>query len=409
MTMPSLLRRIPIVRTLCCVAAVAFITGCGGGPVTEAAAAETATETTPPLPPRDTAALSAEAVELAGITLASARSFRWREAWTAPARIVLDPAVTHLLGAVAEGRVSRVLASVGDRVVAGQPLVAIHSHEMTDARSAVAGAAAADAGTETALVVARSAAARAERLLAIRALSLADAERARADVAQAEARHAQARAELARAGAMLDHLGGTGDAAGHEVLVRSPVEGVVVSREAQPGVVVLVGAPLLTVSQATSLLVAMQLPEHAAGAALPGATVRFGVPALPEERFEALVERVAPTIDSVTRTIAVLARPVGNVGVLRAGMYGAAELLGAPGAGVLVVPAASVQAMEGDTVVVTARERPDGLLLEAVRVRVGRRTAELAEILAGLAPGTPVVARGAAVAKAEILRRRGEE
>ncbi|MGZ8379544.1 MAG: hypothetical protein ACXW0Z_20145, partial [Gemmatirosa sp.] len=125
--------------------------------------------------------------------------------------------------------------------------------------------------------------------------------------------------------------------------------------------------------------------------------------------FEARLERVAPTIDSVTRTIAVLARPVGGVGMLRAEMYGAAELMGAAGASALVVPAAAVQAMEGDTVVVTARERPGGLLLEAVRVRVGRRTADHAEILAGVAPGTPVVARGAAVAKAEILRRRAEE
>jgi multidrug efflux pump subunit AcrA (membrane-fusion protein) len=153
----------------------------------------------------------------------------------------------------------------------------------------------------------------------------------------------------------------------------------------------------------------MQLPEHAAGAAQPGTTVRFAVSALPDASFDARVERVAPTIDPVTRTIAVLARPVGDVGTLRAEMYGTAELMGAAGASTLVVPAAAVQAMEGDTIVVTARERPDGLLLEAVRVRVGRRTAAHAEILAGLAPGTPVVTQGAAVAKAEILRRRGEE
>lgn len=408
MTMPSLARR-ATTRTAYCLAALALITGCGGGPGAVAEAAEVPVRAAPPLPPRDTAALSAEAVVLAGITLTDAESVPWREAWTAPGRLVLDPAVTHALGAVAEGRVSRVLVSVGDRVADGQPLVAIHSHEMTDARSAVASAAAADAGAETALSVARSAAARAERLLAIQALSLADAERTRGDLAQAEARRAQARAELARAHAMLDHLGATGLAVGHEVLVRSPMAGVVVSRDAQPGTVVLVGAPLVTVSQATRLLLAMQLPEHAAGAAQPGATVRFGVSALPEARFEARVERVAPTIDSVTRTIAVLARPVGDARMLRAEMYGAAELMGAAGTSALVVPSAAVQAMDGDTVVVTARDRPDGLLLEAVRVRVGRRTAELAEILAGLAPGTPVVTQGAAVAKAEILRRRGEE
>ena len=68
-----------------------------------------------------------------------------------------------------------------------------------------------------------------------------------------------------------------------------------------------------------------------------------------------------------------------------------------------------MQAFEGDTVVITAHERPGGLALEAVPVRIGRRAAERAEVLGGLAVGTPVVAEGASVAKAELLRRRGGE
>ena len=395
-------------RVIASLLAVVLAMGCSEAPSAEAAPPDAAV--TPR--PLNTAVLSPDAVQLAGIELATAESIAWQESWRAPARLVLDPAVTHPLGAVAEGRVTRVLVVAGDRVFAGQPLVAIHSHEMTDAVSAVASAAAADIGAGSALAVARSAAARAERLLVIRALSVADAERARASLAQAEARRIQVSAELSRARAMLDHLtggsAGSTEAATHEVLVRSPVDGFVISREAQPGAVVLVGSPLVTVSEAR-LLVSMRLPEHAAGAARPGAGVGFSVSGLPGERFEARVERVAPTIDSLTRTIEVLARPTRPSSALRAEMSGTAELLGAAGDRVLVVPAAAVQGFEGDTVVVTGRAQPEGLSLEAVRVRVGRRTEERAEILAGLAPGTPVVVRGAAVAKAEILRRRGDE
>ena len=166
MTMPSLAHRATIL-TISSVAVLAVAAACGGaGPRAEVVAVAQ-----PTAPPPDTVSLSAEAVQLAGISLAIAESIPWREAWRAPARLVLDPAVTHTLGAVAEGRVSRVLVEVGDRVAAGQPLVAIHSHELTDVRSEVASAAATDAETETTLGVARSAAARAERLLAIRALS----------------------------------------------------------------------------------------------------------------------------------------------------------------------------------------------------------------------------------------------
>ena len=47
--------------------------------------------------------------------------------------------------------------------------------------------------------------------------------------------------------------------------------------------------------------------------------------------------------------------------------------------------------------------------LAAVRVQVGRRNTALAEIVAGIDTGRTVIVGGAAVAKAEILKRRGGE
>lgn len=381
---------------------------CRSGPTAEASAAASAASEA-----RDTVFLPGSAVTLAGLVPAQADSAPWRESWTAPARLILDPANTQALGAIAEGRVSRVLVRVGDHVRAGQLLATIHSHEVLDARSALAAAIAADGESATALRFAESAAGRASRLYAIRALSQAELEQANASLAQAQARRTQARAELARAHGMLDHVVGGGTIpAGvdeHEALVRSPIDGDVVALNAQPGAVVLVGAPLVTVSRTTSLILALQLPEHALSAARPGASVEFTVAALPGSRFTARVARVAPTIDSVTRTVEVQAQVLGGDVRLRAEMYATAELLASAGAPTLVVPASAIQALEGDTVVVTAQPRDGGMLLEAVKVRVGRRSATRAEILAGLATGTPVVAEGAAVAKAEILRKRGGE
>ena len=70
----------------------------------------------------------------------------------------------------------------------------------------------------------------------------------------------------------------------------------------------------------------------------------------------------------------------------------------------------SVQVMEGDTVVVLGTRLGEGLLLEARPVRVGRRTSLLAEILGGVVKGDSVLSTGAAIGKAEILKRRaGEE
>ena len=359
----------------------------------------------------DTALLNTETARLAGIVVATAESLAWRESWSAPARLTLDPAETQSLGAVAEGRVARVLARVGDRVQQGQVLVAVHSHEMIDALSALAKASAADAQAASDAALAESAAARAERLYALKAFSLADLERTRGALARAVSGRAETRAELTRARAVHAHLVGAGvvpvGTDEHDVLVRAPMTGVVVRLDAQPGAVVAVGAPLVSVSRTTSLVLQLQLPERALGATGAGAAISFTVPAFPRDRFEARVTRVAPTLDSATRTLTVQAQVLEGTDRLRAEMFATADLLGPPNAPTVSVPAGAVQAFEGDTVVITARERPGGVVLETVPVRIGRRTAERAEVLGGVVAGTPIVVEGASVAKAELLRRRG--
>lgn len=361
-------------------------------------------------PVRDTVLLSREAVAVAGFTLDTARTAPWRESVTVPAQLTLDAQQTAVLGAIAEGRVTAVLVRAGDQVRPGQILVRIHSHELTSARTALAAAEAAATATESQLATARTAAARAERLFTARALSQAELERTRAQLVQAEGASRAAQTQLTHAHEIVHHLIGDdsephGDEESHDVLIRSPIAGTVVTRTAQAGTVVLIGAPLLTVSRVATLLLVAQLPERTAGVATVGSPVHFRVPAFPDRTFEARIARVAPALDPVTRTLEVQATVAEHGGLLRAEMAATAELIGAPGAPALTVPAEAVQAYEGDTVVVVATPRGAATHLEAVRVRVGRRTASTAEILAGLAEGTPIVRGRAAVAKAEIARQ----
>jgi RND family efflux transporter MFP subunit len=197
------------------------------------------------------------------------------------------------------------------------------------------------------------------------------------------------------------------DADEHEVLIRAPMSGAVVGLAAQPGAVVLLGAPLVDVSRTSSLMLQLHLPERALAVARAGTSIRFTVPAYGKESFEARVIRVAPTLDSLTRTFAVQAQVAAHTDRLRAEMYATAELLGPPGDATVIVPADAIQSFEGDTVVIAAHERANGLELEAVRVRVGRRTPSRVGIADGVPVGMPLVVDGAAIAKAELLRRRG--
>jgi cobalt-zinc-cadmium efflux system membrane fusion protein len=360
--------------------------------------------------PADTALLSARAVTLAGFGVDTVRVLPWRESFALPARLVLDPASTQPLGAFAEGRVTRVLVQPGDQVSAGQAVVLIHSHEMMDARAAMSRADAGLASAEAAARTAVAAGARAERLFAAKALSQADLERARAAAAEGEAELVRAKAERSRADAMVQHLVGSGPApAGvdeHEVVVRAPSSGTVISRNVQPGNVVLVGQPMLTIGRVDGLQLKLNVPEQALGAARVGADVHFTVTAYPGETFTARMVRVAPAVDSLTRTIEAWAAVADPSHRLRAEMFANASLMGPAGTTTIAVPAGAVQALEGDTVVVVTEQRGEGMWLSAKPVRIGRRTPMMAEVLAGVDPGTAVIVRGAAVAKAELLKRR---
>lgn len=359
----------------------------------------------------DTATLSADAVKIAGVTLDTARILPWQAMVTVPGRLALDPSSLETIGSITEGRITHVTVRVGDRVAPGQALVMIHSHEIMDARGALAQAEAHVRAATATHRQAVAAAERAARLLAAKAVAQADLERA--DVARTVAAAALegAQAEQGRAEALVEHLVGEGPLPPgvdpHDVLIRAAAPGVVTARDAQPGTVVLPGVPLVTVGDPGRLQLQLALSSEAAAGVRAGSGVRYELTDAPGRWHEAVVTRVAPTVDTLTRTVEVLARPTGPASGARAEAYAQAEVLGVAEAPVVVVPAAAVQAMEGDSVVIAVEPRGAGVFLRALPVRVGRRAGPLVELRGGVPAGTAVIVGRAAIAKAELLKRRG--
>lgn len=386
----------------------ALASACGAGSGASDTAAATAV-----LPTADTATLSAQSVGIGGFTFDSVRLVPWQSLVTVPARLMLDPSALETIGSITEGRITHVLVRVGDRVQAGQVLVLIHSHEIMDARGALAGAIAKLSAAEAERDLALTSANRAARLFEAKAMSRAEVERA--DVARrvATALYALALAERDRAAALIDHLVGKGNvpalADAHDVLIRTPIAGVVTARDAQPGTVVLPGTPLVSVGNPDRLQLQMQVSADAAAGIQAGAVVRFSLTESPGMTMTATVSRVSPIVDTLTRTIEVIAVPTGGVRSGRAESFVQAEITGRGGAQVLVVPSSAVQALEGDTVVIVAEQRGEGLRIEAVRVRTGRRAGNRTEILSGVSLGRRVISGSAAIAKAELLKRRSPD
>ena len=383
--------------------AVVVMTGCGETPAPADA---------PVAAGADTALLGAESVAIAGFTLDTARFVPWSAVTSAPARVIVDPARHQMLGSITEGRISRIHVREGDRVQRGQVLVSIHSHEIMDARSGLVRAESEASAATAERDAAEIAFARAERLLAAKAMGQAEVDRARVARVSADARLAQATAEVARARGLVEHLLGEGtlpaDLDPHDVLIRSPIDGVVTERPAIEGSVVLPGAPLLTVSDPRALqleirLTDAQVRDVAVGSRLTFTLVGDAADAAPGD---AVVRRVTPMVDGATRTTLAIADIVRAPEGTRGERFANAELRGVPAGDALVVPRMAVQALAGDTVVIVADARGEGLFLEAVPVRVGRRDARQAEIVAGLDSGRVVIAGGAVIARAELLKRR---
>ncbi len=401
-TMDTIRTAVRVYRGCMCVL-LSLLAACSGTPE----AAQSATDA--PAAAVDSATLSADAVKIAGITVDTVRRSAWQTGVTVPGRIQLDPSSLETIGSITEGRITHVVVRVGDRVVAGQALVMIHSHEIMDARRGLTAGRARVNAMEAERDLAMSSAERAKRLFDNKAMSRAELDRAEVSRRVAQSNYEEAVADRDRALALVEHLAGTGplprDADEHDVIIRTPIAGVVTSRDAQPGTVVVPGMPLVTVGNPNKLQLEMHVPEQQAVGIAPGATVRFAITEAPAERYDAVVSRVAPTVDTLTRTVQVIA-PISRRIAGRAETFVQADISGARGAPALSVPVAAVQALEGDTVVFVTEPRGAGMFVRATPVRVGRRSRDRVEVLAGLPEGTSVVVRGAAIAKAELLKRR---
>jgi cobalt-zinc-cadmium efflux system membrane fusion protein len=281
-------------------------------------------------------------------------------------------------------------------------LVTLQSPEAGAAQSDFAKAQAELTSRRAQATYAKTARARAERLLELKAIPRQDYERAVADDELAQSSVVQAEAELRRARSAAGQLGAIVSASG-EIALETPLAGVILARTAVPGTVVEAGAPLVVVTDPTTLWLTINAPEALAGAFRTGTTLRFSVPAYAGESFAARVDAVGAGLDPGTRTLPVRASVDNRSGRLKPEMLATVMAAGGPQVSAAIVPDAAVQSFKGKTVVFIARPEPNGGATFTRReVEVGSRTGGRAAILKGLAAGDVIVTAGAFAVKAEL-------
>ena len=304
----------------------------------------------------------------------------------------------HRIGPTLAGRLDRVEVDVGDRVGRGQVLAQLDPVDLDDRLRAAASAldrlAAERRQAESRARTARS---QAERFEALRERQLVAEEAAqsrREEATAADAALAATRAEAARLQAEFDALRSQ---RGNLALV-SPIDGLVISRLADPGTTLVAGQAALEVMAADGAWVHARFDQATALGLARGLPAEITLRSAPGERVPARVARVEPVADAVTEELLAkvafepaLATPP-PIGELAEVTVRLATLPAAP-----VIDNASVFHLGGET---GAWRVVDGDLAWTP-IRLGRSDLDgHVQVLSGLSAGDTVVRHAAGPLKA---------
>ena len=221
---------------------------------------------------------------------------------------------SYLIGPTTAGRVRTVVVDVGDTVKAGQPLAEMDPVDL-DERTAALDASVARAGSAIAAAEAQRRDAQARRELAavnarryvelgrqnfistgaveakLQEQASGDALVTAADANLAAARQDQQRLAAERAGLRQQRA---------NVRLLAPADGVVISRDAEPGSTVVAGQAVLRVFQPSSLWVKVRFDQARSGGLAAGLLAQIVVRSNPRRPLPGKVARVEALSDSVT-------------------------------------------------------------------------------------------------------------
>lgn len=286
------------------------------------------------------------------------------------------------------GRVTRVIAGLGDTVKPGAPLAMLEASEFVQAQNDLKSAAAQ-------VKLARINDARKHALYDAKGGSLQDWQSAQADLTTAETTLNSVRNRLSILGKSAADITALEQARTIDPVatLSAPIAGVVVDRQVGPGQYLQSGSgtPVFTVADPSSVWLLANVREADAGLVKLGQPVEVHVLAYPKRAFKARVTYVAALVDSMTHRLPVRAEIDNRDGALKPEMFANFRILTSDASESPAVPEAAA-VYEGEAAHVWVL-KDDGLL-EFRPIHTGRSNGGLIEVLDGLKPGEKVVTKG---------------
>jgi cobalt-zinc-cadmium efflux system membrane fusion protein len=302
------------------------------------------------------------------------------------------------------GRVTRLIAKVGDDVKRGDPLFEVDSPEVVQAQTDLIAALHGQEKARAQLALAKRVFDRQTALLADKATSMREVDQARNDHAAAESDLATAQGTVMAARNRLRVIIGRDrqevDRVERErsvnplITINAPIDGTVIARKVGPGQYVRSDAAdsLYSISDLSTMWLKANVPESDIMHVRVGQEIEVKIGALPDRVFKARISTIGAASDAATRRITVRSEIANPDRVLRSEMFASFKIMTGAGDALPVVPTEAV-IRDGDQAIVWVASEPT--LFRRRPVKIGLERAGRVQIIEGIRPGEQVVGRGA--------------
>ncbi len=309
-----------------------------------------------------------------------------------PGELALDPDRSAEISSPLPGRVQEIAFKEGSVVKKGDVLARIAVTEVGKLRAAQA----------SALAHAKAARAEANRLGPL----VASGVRAQQELLDAEAAAKSHEAEAAGISAQLAAMSTAGSTLGgaSQVVLRAPMDGVILTRDAVVGGAVVTEKPLAQLADLSEAWFLARVFEKDLGRLRVGATADVTLNAYPAESFVGTIEYLSRQVDPIGRTVTARIRVVNRSDLLRIGLFGTARVAtgeATPRPPVLVIPRSAVIELAGKPVAFVRHADGD---FEMHDLTLGESSVGKVEIVSGLREGEDIVVEGAFTLKSMVLK-----
>jgi cobalt-zinc-cadmium efflux system membrane fusion protein len=294
---------------------------------------------------------------------------------------------TQRVASPIDGRATRIMVELGDKVRPGQALLELTSPHVSELQANAQ-------KFRQDLDVATKALGRTTKLKQDGAVSEKEA-------AQAEADYRKAKADAARGEAQLRSLSVSPTDPATSAALRAQIGGVVVERNVLVGQEVRADSaqPLFTISNLNTVWVQADVYEQDLGLVHKGDAIEVHVPAYPTESFDGKVDHVGDVLDPVSRTVKLRCSVPNRDQMLKPEMFAKVELTDIAGKKAVLLPAAAILTDSEHTRVLVAGN--DNLFRPRI-VTIGPEFDGNVRVLSGLKLGEQIVTEGAIFLKREM-------